>query len=74
MQLKQSTDGVSHLSTWIAELYQRGPRTVEMTLHRGVSYLVTLESESALEQWFAAESKGGWFNDHSLAITNIARF
>jgi hypothetical protein len=74
MQLKQSTDGTSHESSWIRQLYQRGPRTVEMELHRGVSYLVTLESEFALEQWFAAESKGGWFNDYSLAIIDIARF
>ena len=70
MQLKQSNDGISHNSSWIAELYQRDADLVEMTTKSGRTYYVRTEFPAQLDEWFAAESKGQWFlrNQDRLTI------
>jgi len=61
MENKIATDGVSFNSSWIHQLYQRSPRTVEVTLKTGTTYFVTAEFPAQIDEWFAAESKGKWF-------------
>ena len=61
MENKIATDGISFNSSWIHQLYQRGPRTVEMTLKTGATYFIGAEFPAQLDEWFAAKSKGKWF-------------
>jgi len=67
------TDGISFRSAWIAQLYKRSPKMIEMSTKDGYTYMVTAKTPAKIDEWLAADSKGKWFlaNKDELVVDRI---